>query len=387
MHLRHRASSWNTTAPVRASVPQGRPGAGEPWLVALRPRQPIEKGGIVSDGFRRTARRGQQGRGSGRKRLLVAGALGLVGFVVIYFFDPEQGPERRRRARGAFENVAWEALRLSNQLADRLAEPVAETPPVRPRVSPEPADLAKALHDEVSIFHPEPEPEEQPVPVGVGGPAEERFETEPPPRSSSDRVNYVHSVTAPATPRPTIISYDAAGAADRVVSDVEATTTKPSTGSRWRRVLVSTLAVLVLLGAAALGAWAIWGGDDGTKVAAGPLTPSGAAQALELMSQPGARSVSVANSKGAMVLVVTPGGRAALIVSGLEKAPPGKEYQAWVVTKSGPHSAGLFKGGSTRLVIPLGRKLPKGSIFAVTVERAGGVPAPTQKPRFAATIA
>jgi anti-sigma-K factor RskA len=128
----------------------------------------------------------------------------------------------------------------------------------------------------------------------------------------------------------------------------------------------------------------VWGGDEGTKSAA-PLS-SGAAQALQLISQPGARSVSVAGSEK-MVLVVTPSGRAALIISGLTAAPKGKEYQAWIIVgKQPPSSAGLFKGGNTRLVIPLAQKLPKGSIFAVTVERAGGAPAPTQKPKFTAKI-
>ena len=75
------------------------------------------------------------------------------------------------------------------------------------------------------------------------------------------------------------------------------------------------------------------------------------------------------------MLVVTPGGKAALIISGLKSAPKGKEYQAWIVAGGKPHSAGLFKGGQTRLVIPLSQKIPKGAIFAVTLEKAGGVAA------------
>jgi anti-sigma-K factor RskA len=251
----------------------------------------------------------------------------------------------------------------------------------------EDADLASTLHDEVAIFRFEPPPPEEAVPVGVGGPAEDPLEHEDHARGEpapSERVSYVHSVTSPPTPRPTIISYDAVPADEksREYRDVEASTTASST----RRALVGAAAAVVLLAAAGLGAWAIWGtGDEST--ATPPVIPSGASAAIQLISQPGARSVSVAGSKGAMVLVVAPDGRAALIISGLEAAPPGKEYQAWIVTGKTPKSAALFKGGSARLVIPLGRRVPKGAIFAVTLERAGGVPAPTQAPRFTAKLA
>jgi anti-sigma-K factor RskA len=334
--------------------------------------------------------------------LLVAGAVGVLGFAIVYFLDPQEGPRRRRRVLDAVQDAAYETLRRSQQFVDRLAEPAAAepawrepqpqrewTPQPQREWTPSPArgedaDLAETLRDEVSIFRVEPEAEESAVPVGVGGPAEDRFEPEPPAaRGGSERVSYVHSVTAPPTPRPTVVSYDREPAEERVIRDVDASTTRPRMGSR-RGALIGAAAAVVLLGAAAVGAWAVWGGDEGTKSAA-PLS-SGAAQALQLISQPGARSVSVAGSEK-MVLVVTPSGRAALIISGLTAAPKGKEYQAWIIVgKQPPSSAGLFKGGNTRLVIPLAQKLPKGSIFAVTVERAGGAPAPTQKPKFTAKI-
>jgi anti-sigma-K factor RskA len=94
----------------------------------------------------------------------------------------------------------------------------------------------------------------------------------------------------------------------------------------------------------------------------------------------------VGGSHGKLVLYVTKSGQAVLIVLGLKAAPPGKEYQAWFVTKKTPHSAGLFKGGQSQLVIPLQQRLPKDAIFAVTVERAGGAPAPTQAPAFATKL-
>jgi hypothetical protein len=358
----------------------------------------------MSDGYRRRGRAGgssvQRTRSSARKRLAVAGAVGVVGFAVFYFFDPLEGPRRRRQAIEALQEAAFEALRLSQQLVNRFSEPVeslgpvtaparAEEPAVATTVA-EDADLATTLRDEVAIFRFEPPPaEEAAVPVGVGGPVEgtpqagDRVGD----ARAAERVKYIHAAPIPPPARPTIISYDAVPDEPRVDEYTEASTTGPPRASSTRRVLVGTAAVLVLLSAAALGAWAIWGGDNDEGTTAAPALPSGATQAIELISQPGARSVSVAGSKGTMVLVVAPNGRAALIISGLDKAPPGKEYQAWIVTGKTPKSAGLFKGGSTRLVIPLAQRIPKGSIFAVTLERAGGVPAPTQAPRFTAKLA
>ena len=112
----------------------------------------------------------------------------------------------------------------------------------------------------------------------------------------------------------------------------------------------------------------------------------GASQAIELIGQPGARRVAVNGSDGKMVLVTTPNGRAVLILYGLKQAPAGKEYQAWIVTGKTPKSAGLFRGGGTTVVIPLAQRVPKNSIFAVTLEKAGGVPAPTMSPQYTAKL-
>ena len=45
-----------------------------------------------------------------------------------------------------------------------------------------------------------------------------------------------------------------------------------------------------------------------------------------------------------------------------------------------PVPAGLFSGGDDQTVVPLSAPVPEGAIVAVTVEDAGGVPAPTQDP-------
>jgi len=82
--------------------------------------------------------------------------------------------------------------------------------------------------------------------------------------------------------------------------------------------------------------------------------------------------------------VVGSNGSAALVLYRLDAAPAGKTYEAWVIRgKRAPSPAGLFRGRGTTFV-PIDGKVRKGSVVAVTVEPAGGSPAPTTKP-FAVT--
>jgi anti-sigma-K factor RskA len=83
--------------------------------------------------------------------------------------------------------------------------------------------------------------------------------------------------------------------------------------------------------------------------------------------------VSLGVSRGA-------NGNATLTITGLDAAPRGKTYEAWVIPKGkAPRPAGLFPGGRTATVHLHG--VPqKGAVIAVTVERAGGSRAPTTAP-------
>jgi anti-sigma-K factor RskA len=72
-----------------------------------------------------------------------------------------------------------------------------------------------------------------------------------------------------------------------------------------------------------------------------------------------------------------PLGTAQLAVSGLDEAPAGRVYEAWVIAGGrAPQPAGLFAGGR-KVVVQLTRPVPPGSTVAVTLERAGGAKAPT----------
>jgi len=70
-----------------------------------------------------------------------------------------------------------------------------------------------------------------------------------------------------------------------------------------------------------------------------------------------------------------------LVVAGLPPTPEGKTYQLWAIAgKASPVSAGVFgvdaKGGGSLRVSPL-PGVGRVDIFAVTLEPAGGLPAPS----------
>ena len=73
-----------------------------------------------------------------------------------------------------------------------------------------------------------------------------------------------------------------------------------------------------------------------------------------------------------------------LQISGLAAAPRGKTYEAWVIPAGhAPRPAGLFPGGASTTV-RLHGLVPRNAVVAVTLERGGGVKAPTQTPIISA---
>lgn len=98
----------------------------------------------------------------------------------------------------------------------------------------------------------------------------------------------------------------------------------------------------------------------------------GLAVALTRSSQP-SPIVSMSLSRGV-------DGKATVHFTGLAAVSSGKTYELWVIPKNkAPQPAGLFRDG-TSMTIHLKGAVPPGAIVAVTVERAGGVPAPTSSP-------
>ena len=94
--------------------------------------------------------------------------------------------------------------------------------------------------------------------------------------------------------------------------------------------------------------------------------------ATSVLRDPLSRHVDLQGTPGE--LVVAPSGDAVLTVS-LPSPPKGRTYEAWVASPSAK-PAGVFKGG----FVKLSRRVPRGALVMVTLERSGGVDAPTQQP-------
>jgi anti-sigma-K factor RskA len=150
---------------------------------------------------------------------------------------------------------------------------------------------------------------------------------------------------------------------------------------RARRPSAATIAALAAVAgllALALGIFAFLAAlDRDGPSAAAAARDSG--RALGLLSKPSTERVPLAGSQGALVLAVGSGGRAVLVLRGLEPAPSGKTYEAWVLDPAGGarDPAGLFSGGER--IVELTRPVPVGASVAVTVEDAVGSDTPTQR--------
>jgi hypothetical protein len=73
-------------------------------------------------------------------------------------------------------------------------------------------------------------------------------------------------------------------------------------------------------------------------------------------------------------------GEAVFVASGLAAAPAGKAYELWIIARATPVPAGVFQVDAQGRVVfrlPAGLELRGVKTFAVTIEPAAGVPAPS----------
>jgi anti-sigma-K factor RskA len=103
------------------------------------------------------------------------------------------------------------------------------------------------------------------------------------------------------------------------------------------------------------------------------------ARAMQIYADPAAKRVSLHRRNGTVAVDRT--GHGVLVVRRLPAAPSDRTYEAWVIPPGAkPIRAGLFEGGDALTLVPLDRPVPPGSVVAATVERSGGVDAPSQSP-------
>ena len=147
---------------------------------------------------------------------------------------------------------------------------------------------------------------------------------------------------------------------------------------RWAFPAVVAAAAAAAVLAIGLGLWAssLHGDLDQARRAL-----AGQEAVAQVLADPSARSISLQGADGRLVL--DDSGRAALLVSGLDRAPDGKAYEVWVIEDETPRSAGLFQqsGG-----VALDRTVPGGATVAVTLEDEGGAAQPTGRPLFSAQV-
>ncbi len=279
--------------------------------------------------------------------------LGLVvaAAALTYFFDPENGRERRERAR------LWLV-----QLRERALGAGGATPAERRDAADAVANLEQAMAAAAAAAQPpaaEPRvPEPEHSVAGTAGPPTTVTDLREPPTSALDDWEL--------TPPPSSIPEE-----------------ESSTSSRPILAAAATAAIAAVAVAIGLIAWAVWPSSESGLTTQTEALMQDQAQAIALLSQPKVKRVPVLGARGRLVLVFAPNGKAVLIASQVVEAPSGKTYEAWVIVGNKPVPAGLFGGGGTSTVVPLSHPVPKGAVVAVTLEPAEGVSSPTQKPLYA----
>jgi anti-sigma-K factor RskA len=177
-----------------------------------------------------------------------------------------------------------------------------------------------------------------------------------------------HGVDAPPPPP---------GLRARILDEARATGRPSNVVSLRRRWVVPVLAAATAAAAGVAIGLGIWGSNVSSSLSKEREAAARQAEAVAVLANPDSSRYPVSGASG--TLVVAPSGDAALALSGFEPAPEGKTYEVWVIDGEKPAPAGLFDGGGSPLVA-LTRPVPAGATVAVTVERAGGVDAPTSEP-------
>jgi anti-sigma-K factor RskA len=160
----------------------------------------------------------------------------------------------------------------------------------------------------------------------------------------------------------------------------EARRDRPNVVPLRRRLALPAAASFAAVAAVAAIGFGLWGASLSSELNDVRGQLSGNEEALAIVSDPDARQVPLSGADGRVVIASS--GRAALVLSNLERAPDGKTYEIWVIEEGTAQPAGLFDGGDTRTVVAVTRPVPDDAVVAVTLENEGGAQAPTGSPLF-----
>jgi hypothetical protein len=150
-------------------------------------------------------------------------------------------------------------------------------------------------------------------------------------------------------------------------------------GQRPTPIVLAVLGTLAGIAAMVLGAVAVFSADSSPSepVAAPRVTtpaPAIEERVLSLLAKPSTERIAFQGSAGRLVLAVGTGGRAAILLRGVERAADAKPYYAWIVGPGRtPVRAGRFVGTERAMFLtrPLG---PRASVVVSTDRPVVGRP-------------
>lgn len=150
-----------------------------------------------------------------------------------------------------------------------------------------------------------------------------------------------------------------------------------------RQWLIRATAATASVAACAAIGLGIWATTLSHSLDRARATSANAQEAAQVLADPNTEKIALRGGSG--MLAVDPTGRGVLVVHRLPRAPSGHIYEAWVIPRGGkPTRAGIFSGGESPTMLTLDQMVPAGSVVAATMERQGGVDAPTETPLFSA---
>jgi anti-sigma-K factor RskA len=150
--------------------------------------------------------------------------------------------------------------------------------------------------------------------------------------------------------------------------------------ARHRSRVAPALGAAAALAAVAALALGVWGASVSSDLDESRSALAQAQAVATVLASPEARDVALEQGDGRLVVAGTD---AVLVVSSLPAAPADQTYEVWVLDGETPIPAGLFSGGETHDVVPVVGTVVPGATVLVTLERSGGVDAPTSTPLVA----